>query len=70
MLLSSATSTAKATAFSGRGVAVSASQHAVRTSVVAESISMEQGNVCGRGFTADKRQDTGDGLSEVVKTGG
>ena len=68
MLLSTATSTIARTATCGRGVAVSASQHAVRSSVFTSAQIMgEQGK--DRGFEA-KRQDTGVGLSEVVKTDG
>ena len=69
VLLSTATSAKTTrTAICGRGFAVSASQHAVRTSIVAVASMGEQGK--DRGFTAEKRQDTGVGLSEVVKTGG
>ena len=69
VLLSTATSAKTTrTAICGRGFAVSASQHAVRTSIVAVASMGEQGK--DRGFTAEKRQDNGVGLSEVVKTGG
>ena len=69
MLLSTATSTITRTATCGRGVAVSGSQHAAaRFSVFTSAQIMgEQGK--DRGFEA-KRQDTGVGLSEVVKTDG
>lgn len=69
MLLSTATSAKTIrTAISGRGFVVSASQHAVRSSITSCAVMGEQGK--DRGFTVEKRQDTGVGLSEVVKTGG
>lgn len=69
VLLSTATSAKTTrTAICGRGFAVSASQRAIHTSIVSAAVMGEQEK--DRGFTAEKRQDIGVGLSEVVKTDG
>ena len=78
VLLSSATSASTRSAFGGRGAVVSAkSAGAARMSArTANRIAMSrvEGNgeshIAQRGFTVEKCQDTGTGLSEVVKTGG
>lgn len=74
MLLSSATSATTRTAIAGvRGAVVSANSrrvHAISASRIAAAMSRKQGKDSDRGFTVEKCQETGTGLSEVVKTGG
>ncbi len=70
VLLSSATSANVRTATSGNGIAVSGSCAHFAATVVASIRSFMGMERKDRGFTVEKRQDTGAGLRKVVKTGG